>query len=147
MEYTLDYFLDNLSQFERDFCEEYERNGGQGSKAYLSLKGDIKTESAEVGACRLLKKDDVRNYIDYLQRQKYVAKILDVNERKELLTKIAMDEKIKAPDRIKAIDCLNRMENVYKAAENADKEEEEKEVDISELDLSKTVYGRFLKAR
>ena len=146
MEYTLDYFIANLSQAERDFCEEYEKNGGQGSKAYLAVKGNIKTESAEVGACRLLKKDDVRNYISYLQKQKYVGKILDIKERKELLTKIAMDDKIKAPDRIKAIECLNRMEGVYKASENEEKEED-KEKDITELDLSNTVYGRFLKSK
>ena len=69
-----------------------------------------------------------------------------INERKELLTKIAMDEKIKAPDRIKAIECLNRMEGIYKAAEAAEKEEE-KEEDVSEIDLNHAVYGRFLRAK
>ena len=57
-----------------------------------------------------------------------------------------MDDKIKAPDRIKAIECLNRMEGVYKVSESEEKEED-KEKDITELDLSNTIYGRFLKSK
>ena len=50
----------SLTQSEKNFIEEYRRNGGKATEAYQTIRPDIERRSASVIACRMLKRPEVQ---------------------------------------------------------------------------------------
>ena len=89
-----------MRQLMENFCLEIVQSGN-GTEAYKKEGYKVKLDNAAVvGAAKLLRKDKVQ-------------KIMDAAERRELLTQFARDEETVKPDRLKAMDLLNKMDGVY----------------------------------
>ena len=57
-----------LTEKMKRFCREYVSNGGNGTQAYLAAYDSDSEISASVESSRLLTRDDIREYIDSLNR-------------------------------------------------------------------------------
>lgn len=117
------------------FCQEYVKNGENGTKAYLSVyKNCKKEEAAMAGASRLLRNVKVKEYIAELQSELKDETIMTAKERMKWLTDVIKDIEteevtIKPNDggkefvigkktadlvtKMKAIDILNKMSGEY----------------------------------
>ena len=109
------------------FCQEYVKNGLNGTQAYLkAYKTCKKEDTAKVNASRLLTNANVQNYIQELQEKIEDETIMTAKERMKWLSEVI---KIKLPDgsdeilymknadlntKLKAIDTLNKMTGEYK---------------------------------
>ena len=56
-----------LNEKNREFCEEYVKNGYNGTKAYAKVYEQENDNHAAVGASQLLKQQKVRDYIDIVE--------------------------------------------------------------------------------
>lgn len=117
------------------FCQEYVKNGLNGTQAYLkAYKTCKKEDTAKVNASRLLTNANIQNYIQELQEKIEDETIMTAKERMKWLSEVIKDIqreeiKIKLPDgtdevlymknadlntKLKAIDTLNKMTGEYK---------------------------------
>lgn len=116
------------------FCEEYVKNGLNGTQAYMkAYKNCKKEETATASASRLLRNVKVLSYIEELQEELKDKAIMSAKERMVWLSEVVNDiqkegVKVKTPDRefilgegnadlntkMKAIDILNKMSGEYK---------------------------------
>ena len=117
------------------FCQEYVKNGLNGTQAYLKAYKTCKREdTAKVNASRLLTNANIQNYIKALQEKIEDETIMTAKERMKWLSEVIKDIqreeiKIKLPDgsdetlymknadlntKLKAIDTLNKMTGEYK---------------------------------
>lgn len=125
-----------LNSQQRRFCEEYVKNGLNGTQAYLNAYGNdnLTEESARASASRLLTNVNVLSYIKELQEEVRKANIMSAEERMEWLSGVVKDinrdevyvrnadgEEVlmgsKNADlntKIKAIDTLNKMSGEYR---------------------------------
>lgn len=125
-----------LNSQQRKFCEEYVKNGLNGTQAYLNAYGNdnLTEESARASASRLLTNVNVLSYIKELQEEVRKANIMSAEERMEWLSGVVKDinrdevyvrnadgEEVlmgsKNADlntKIKAIDTLNKMSGEYR---------------------------------
>lgn len=125
-----------LNSQQRKFCEEYVKNGLNGTQAYLKAYGNdnLTEESARASASRLLTNVNVLSYIKELQEEVRKANIMSAEERMEWLSGVVKDinrdevyvrntdgEEVlmgsKNADlntKIKAIDTLNKMSGEYR---------------------------------
>jgi phage terminase small subunit len=112
--------MNKLTQKQDKFCLEYLKDGNA-SRAYRESYSCSKMKEATVSnnAYMLLKHSEVIARIDELRKEIAKPTILSIQERKELLTKIAQsvsyDKEGNATysDARGAIDLLNKMEAVY----------------------------------
>ncbi len=104
---------DKLSEKEERFCLNYIENAGNGTKAVKDAGYDVTDESASVIATRLLGKVKIQERLSELRAPAKEKKILSIDERRQLLTKIALSEDTRPNDAIKAMDILNRMDSLY----------------------------------
>lgn len=125
-----------LNSQQRKFCEEYVKNGLNGTQAYLKAYGNdnLTEESARASASRLLTNVNVLSYVKELQEELRKANIMSAEERMEWLSGVVKDINredtyIKTNDgeevfvgsknadlntKIKAIDTLNKMSGEYR---------------------------------
>ena len=97
-----------MRQLMENFCLEIVQSGN-GTEAYKKAGYKVKSgNAAAVGAAKLLRKAKVQKRIEMDSH-----KIMDAAERRELLTQFARDEETAKPDRLKAMDLLNKMDGVY----------------------------------
>lgn len=102
-----------MRQLMENFCLEIVQSGN-GTEAYKKEGYKVKLDNAAaVGAAKLLRKDKVQKRIAELRSEMDSHKIMDAAERRELLTQFARDEETVKPDRLKAMDLLNKMDGVY----------------------------------
>ena len=102
-----------MRQLMENFCLEIVQSGN-GTEAYKKAGYKVKSDNAAaVGAAKLLRKAKVQKRIAELRREMDSHKIMDAVERRELLTQFARDEETAKPDRLKAMDLLNKMDGVY----------------------------------
>ena len=102
-----------MRQLMENFCLEIVQSGN-GTEAYKKAGYKVKSDNAAaVGAAKLLRKAKVQKRIAELRREMDSNKIMDAAERRELLTQFARDEETAKPDRLKAMDLLNKMDGVY----------------------------------
>ena len=102
-----------MQQLQENFCVEFVRCGN-GTEAYKKAGYKVKSDNAAaVGAAKLLRKAKVQKRIAELRSEMDSHKIMDAAERRELLTQFARDEETAKPDRLKAMDLLNKMDGVY----------------------------------
>ena len=64
-------------------------------------------------ACDLARRDDVTERVQELQQQTTSTAIMSITERKEWLTRLVMDGQEATPNRLKALDILNKMDGAY----------------------------------
>ena len=117
------------------FCEEYVKNGLNGTQAYMkAYKNCKKEETATASASRLLRNVKVLSYIEELQEELKDKAIMSAKERMVWLTGVVIDEnreEIYVKDtenkdihlgtrnadlntKLKAIDIMNKMSGEYK---------------------------------
>ena len=102
-----------MQQLMENFCLEIVQSGN-GTEAYKKAGYKVKSDNAAaVGAAKLLRKAKVQKRIAELRSEMDSHKIMDAAERRELLTQFARDEETAKPDRLKAMDLLNKMDGVY----------------------------------
>ena len=102
-----------MQQLMENFCLEIVQSGN-GTEAYKKAGYKVKSDNAAaVGAAKLLRKAKVQQRIAELRSEMDSRKIMDAAERRELLTQFARDEETAKPDRLKAMDLLNKMDGVY----------------------------------
>ena len=102
------------------FCLEYVIDGNA-SRAYREAydAANMKEATISNSAYKLLQNDEIKAKIEQLRTETIKSSILSIEQRKELLTKIAMSEaydKFGNPsftDVRGAIDLLNKMDGVY----------------------------------
>lgn len=101
----------NLTQKQEDFAVEYLINGRDATKAYQKAY-DTKTtriETVWVNAHKVLHNEKVQQRIHDLEMQTLGVQILSIEERKKMLTKMAINGDLKA------IAELNKMDGAYAA--------------------------------
>lgn len=100
-----------LTKKERAFCEEYVRNNGNATKAYLSAY-DCSYATAHAEGCRVLKRDGVKEYITELQKEAFAAACINAERVALKLAEIAFaekdDEAYGATSQLKALDLLQK---------------------------------------
>lgn len=77
----------DLTQLERNFCEEYVKNGGNGTKAMIAARKEPykKEITASQAASRMYKRVKVQEYITFLQKKATDSTIMS---RKEVLRRL-----------------------------------------------------------
>ena len=102
-----------MQQLQENFCVEFVRCGNA-TEAYKKAGYKVNSDkAAAVCATKLLKKANIQARIAELRKEFASSKIMDAAERRELLTQFARDEETAKPDRLKAMDLLNKMDGVY----------------------------------
>ena len=99
-----------LTEKQEAFAVEYIMNGRIAVEAYekvYDVSEDASRNQLYVNAHKVLHNDKVSLRIHQLEMEEYSAHVLNIEERKRLLTKQAKDGDIRA------IDLLNKMEGVY----------------------------------
>lgn len=101
-----------LTQKQENFCLEYIKCGNASEayrRSYNAKK--MKDEVIWVKACELLKNGNVEVRVNELKERAVSKAIITVEQRKELLSRWAWEEE--TPNALKALDLLNKMENLY----------------------------------
>ena len=91
------------------FAHEYVANGGNATKAYQKVY-DTTTDNmvvVRINAHKVLKNDNVAIMIKDIRMAAYSNEILSIEERKKILSGLALEGDTRA------IDLLNKMEAVY----------------------------------
>ena len=102
-----------MQRLQENFCVEFVRCGNA-TEAYKKAGYKVRSDNtAAVCAAKLLRNAKVQKRIAELRSEMDSHKIMDAAERRELLTQFARDEETAKPDRLKAMDLLNKMDGVY----------------------------------
>ena len=102
-----------MQRLQENFCMEFVRCGNA-TEAYKNAGYKPRSDKvAGTAAARLLGNVGIQKRIEELRREIDSHKIMDAAERRELLTQFARDEETAKPDRLKAMDLLNKMDGVY----------------------------------
>lgn len=103
---------ESVNRRQDKFLQEYIESGKQ-TQAYQKVYECSNERSASANASRLLKKDNIKR--EYEKRIAELRQIstLKLTDRQLLLTCIALDADAKNSDRIKAVDTLNRIDDIY----------------------------------
>lgn len=102
-----------MQRLQEKFCIEFVRCGNA-TEAYKRAGYKARSDKvAGTAAARLLGNVGIQQRIVELQSEMDSYKIMDAAERRELLTQFARDEETAKPDRLKAMDLLNKMDGVY----------------------------------
>ena len=102
---------DELTRKEKNFCEEYVRNGGNASQAYFYAY-DTTIENARKAYCKVYRKPRVKEYIRELQKAEFEAACITAERIGLKLAEIAFaakdDEVYGASAQLKALDLLQK---------------------------------------
>lgn len=100
-----------LTRKEKNFCEEYVRNGGNASQAYFAAY-DTTIENARKAYCKVYRKPEVKEYIRQLQQVEFEAACITAERIGLKLAEIAFaakdDEVYGATAQLKALDLLQK---------------------------------------
>lgn len=99
------------------FCEEYVASNHDAYKAAVEAGYKCKTRKAALNmASENLEKPAIQAYIAELERRinkRHEQRVATIEDRRNLLTQFIYDQEIKATDRLKALDILNKMDAAY----------------------------------
>ena len=100
-----------LTRKEKNFCEEYVRNGGNASQAYF-FAYDTTIENARKMYCKVYRKPEVKAYIRELQQAEFEAACITAERIGLKLAEIAFaakgDEVYNTTAQLKALDLLQK---------------------------------------
>lgn len=105
--------VNKLTPKQERFCLAYSANGGNATQAYKDVYNSDSDEGARAGAYENLTKPHIKARIAELDEETNTPFVLSIEQRKELLTKMALDEEASYRDRQNAVDLLNKMGQVY----------------------------------
>lgn len=94
----------NLKQ--KSFCEEYVRQKGNATKAYMSAYGTTNYKTAGANGYKLLKNTEINEYISYLNDEVRSDLIADATEIQVELSKIIRNKLTQDKDKIAASKLL-----------------------------------------
>lgn len=101
-----------LTLKEKEFCEEYVRNGGNASRAYFHAYDTASIESARKAYCKVFRKPEVKEYIAELQKEAFAAACISAERVALKLGEIAFaergDDYYTATSQLKALDLLQK---------------------------------------
>lgn len=102
-----------MNQRQKRFADLY-LQGMSGAEAYEKAGYDCVGDTASKAASRLLNNVEVKNYLSKMNEKTDKATILSIEERKEMLTRIACRTEGESPsDAIKAMAELSKMDGAY----------------------------------
>ena len=128
-----------LTLKQMNFCEEYLKNGGNGTEAYLAAYDSNSRVSASIEASRLLDRDDIQAHLLKLRKpiEKAVKrKILNEREYKKNLIQERIDACVARGDDAgiaRYLEIWNKMDGEYI---NITKDITDNEASIRELDIN-----------
>jgi phage terminase small subunit len=122
-----------LTEKQKSFCREYFSNGGNGTQAYLFAYDSKSETSAAIEASRLLTRDDIREYLDALNKPKEDQAKNEREKKRTWLWDMIENPATSDSDRLRAMDILNKMDSEYI---NINRNIEDKAADIKTLDTS-----------
>jgi len=128
-----------LTVKQMNFCDEYIKNGGNGTQAYLTAYNSNSPVSAQIEASRLLDKEEIQAYLQKLRKpiEKAVKrKIINEREYKKKLIQERIDECIARGDDAaiaRYLEIWNKMDGEYV---NITKDITESDASIKELDTA-----------
>ena len=101
-----------LTKKEKAFCEEFVRNNGNATKAYMFAYPDSCYDTAKGAGYRVLKREGVKEYIAELQKEAFAAACINAERVALKLAEIAFadkdDEAYGATSQLKALDLLQK---------------------------------------
>ena len=101
-----------LTAKEKEFCEEYVRNGGNASRAYFHAYDTSSIENARKMYCKVFRKPEVKEYIADLQKEAFAAACISAERVALKLAEIAFADKgdtdYTATSQLKALDLLQK---------------------------------------
>ena len=119
---------------QQNFCHEYVTNGGKGIEAYMSAYDSKSPGSAKQEASKLLKRDDITEYIQALT-QPTINKVMNERDKKRSIIWDRIEHCISVDDDAavaRYMDILNKMDQEYI---NITRNEDNK-TDISKIDIA-----------
>lgn len=128
-----------LTVKQMNFCEEYIKNGGNGTQAYLTAYDSNSKTTAAIEASRMLDKPDIQAYLMKLRKpiEKAVKrKIINEREYKKEVIKERLEACIARDDDSGAarwMEIWNKMDGEYV---NITKDITDSEANIKELDTA-----------
>jgi phage terminase small subunit len=96
------------------FCQEYVKNGGNGTLAYMSAYNSNSPTSAKPEAYKLLQRDDITDYISALTKPSENQAKNERAKKRAILWQWITDPNTKEETKARAMDILNKMDNEYK---------------------------------
>lgn len=120
-----------------NFCEEYIKNGGNGTQAYLTAYDSNSPTSAQIEASRLLDREDIQEYLRKLRKpieKAVLRKVMNEREYKKKLIQERIEDCVARGDDAaiaRYIEIWNKMDGEYV---NINKDITERETDIKNLD-------------
>lgn len=126
-----------LTQKQMNFCQEYIKNGGHGTNAYLAAYNSNSPTSAQIEASRLLDRDDIQAYLQKLRRpveKAVIRKMVNERETKKNLIQERIQVCIERDDDAaiaRYLDIWNKLDGDYI---NINKDITDHETKIIELD-------------
>lgn len=116
-----------MTERQKKFAEYYAQCGNAAESA---RKAGYSEKYAGQNADKLLKNNNIADYIRTLTEAAQTARIMTARERQAILSDIAKDKQNELSDRIRAIDTLNKMTGEYVAKIQAEVKTSEKLSDV-----------------
>ena len=126
-----------LTHKQMAFCEEYIKNGGNGTEAYLAAYDSNSRTAANIEASRMMQREDIQEYLAKLRKpiEKAVQrKIINEREYKKKLIQERIDECVARGDDAaiaRYLEIWNKMDGEYV---NITKDISEHQCEITNLD-------------
>lgn len=128
-----------LTEKQKRFCEEYIKNGGNGTEAYLAAYDGNSENAASVEASKFLGREDIQAYINKLRKpveRAVIRKVINERERKKKLIEDRIEICIERDDDAaiaRYLEIWNKMDGEYV---NITKDITEGQADIRNLDTA-----------
>ena len=124
-----------LTEKQKNFCREYFSNGGNGTQAYLTAYDGTSEVAAANESSLLLKRDDIRDYLNALNKPLEEQAISEREKKRSMLWEgiercIAKEDEAGAA---RYFDILNRLDGEYI---NINRNIEDKPTEIINLDTN-----------
>ena len=124
-----------LTEKQKNFCREYFSNGGNGTQAYLTAYDSNSEVSAGIEASRLLKQDDIQDFLASLNKPLNDLAISEREKKRSLIWQrieycIATNDDNAVA---RYMDILNKMDSEYV---NINRNIEDKPTEIINLDTN-----------
>ena len=117
-----------LTEKMKTFAQEYFKNGGNGTEAYLVAYDTYSRTTAQRESSLLLKRSDILEYIRALNIPNENKAISEREKKREWLWNM-IENAANDSDRLRAMDILNRMDSEYMYTQT----QENKNTEIQEL--------------
>ena len=106
---------------------------GNGTQAYLTAYNSKSEAAAKLEACKLLRRDDITEYIATLTKPTQNKIINEREKKRQWLWDMIENPETSDSDRLRAMDILNKMDSEYI---NITRNLEDKPAEIAHLDTS-----------